>query len=482
MMPHLSTLRQPPERSVAADRPETMTSWLTGVCTPVTEEVDVADLPVEGALPRMLEGDYLRNGANPRYLPQGRYLYPFDGDGMVHRVRFEGGRVSYRNRFVRTPGLVAELSAGRTLWPGVIADTPAPGPALVGPALAHRAKDRPNMNVIHHAGRLLALGESTHPFLLTPELETIGRETFGGLLVNRMSSHPKIDPHTGELVLFGQRTEPPYLSWSILDRDGFVRRTATPIPGLPGPTVIHDVGLTKHYLVFIISPLQIDGDDAGGPGRRFRWEPAAGTLVGLVPRDGSTPLWSRCDAFWVWHIVNAYEADDGDVIVDYPRWEAPDASTDPTRSGVLARMRINPLTERVSEEILTPDGLELPRIDDRQLTGEHRVIGGTIRTGRERLPPGSGDRLGWFDCGTRSLVTWNAARLLVGEQCFVPGPASVDRKTGWWVALATDSVDRSSRLLVIPADNPGGGPIASVLLPKPVPAGMHGSWVSKASA
>ncbi len=50
-------------------------------------EVDVADLKVEGELPPELDGDYIRNGPNPRFPPLGGYLYPLDGDGMLHRVR-----------------------------------------------------------------------------------------------------------------------------------------------------------------------------------------------------------------------------------------------------------------------------------------------------------------------------------------------------------------------------------------------------------
>ena len=66
--------------------------------------VRVRDLVVEGQLPRDLNGTYYRNGPNPAYEPPGRYHW-FDGDGMIHSLRFEDGRASYHNRWVASAGL-----------------------------------------------------------------------------------------------------------------------------------------------------------------------------------------------------------------------------------------------------------------------------------------------------------------------------------------------------------------------------------------
>lgn len=73
---------------------------------------------VEGAIPEDLDGLYARNTENPLHAPISAY-HPFDGDGMVHAIRFRGGTASYRNRFVRTEGLLAEQEAGESLWAGL---------------------------------------------------------------------------------------------------------------------------------------------------------------------------------------------------------------------------------------------------------------------------------------------------------------------------------------------------------------------------
>ena len=82
----------------------------------------------------------------------GRY-HPFDGDGMVHAIRFADGRASYRNRFVRTQGLAAELEAGAPLWAGII-EPPAKS-QRDGWGARGRMKDASSTDVVVHDGRAL---------------------------------------------------------------------------------------------------------------------------------------------------------------------------------------------------------------------------------------------------------------------------------------------------------------------------------------
>ena len=82
---------------------ETKTStdwWMQGNYAPITDEVTFDALPVVGAIPVELQGSYLRNGFNP---PGAVPFHWFFGAGMVHGFDIADGRVSYRNRYVRTP-------------------------------------------------------------------------------------------------------------------------------------------------------------------------------------------------------------------------------------------------------------------------------------------------------------------------------------------------------------------------------------------
>ena len=86
--------------------------YLEGTFAPIDHEISAELLDVvHGAIPRDLRGAYVRNGPNPQFAPEGRYHW-FDGDGMLHAVRFEDGRAFYTNRYVRTQGFEAERAAG----------------------------------------------------------------------------------------------------------------------------------------------------------------------------------------------------------------------------------------------------------------------------------------------------------------------------------------------------------------------------------
>lgn len=73
----------------------------------------------------------------------------------------------------------------------------------MGPELAGTSRELPDINIVRHGGRLLAMAETTLPFRLDPaDLSTLGRENCDGAMGVGSTAHPKIDPVTGEMVLF----------------------------------------------------------------------------------------------------------------------------------------------------------------------------------------------------------------------------------------------------------------------------------------
>jgi carotenoid cleavage dioxygenase len=127
--------------------------YRTGAWRPNLVEYDADDLDVlEGTIPQDLAGTYLRNTENPLLPSIGRY-HPFDGDGMLHAIRFGGGTASYRNRMIQTAGLAAELEAGQPLWAGIIeaqAKSTRDGWGARG-----KMKDASSTDVVVHAGTAL---------------------------------------------------------------------------------------------------------------------------------------------------------------------------------------------------------------------------------------------------------------------------------------------------------------------------------------
>ena len=91
---------------------------LNGNNAPIHQEDVFEDLKVIGEVPKDLNGLYVRNGPNAFYPPNWRY-HAYDGDGMLHAVRFDHGRVSYRHRWTQTQALQEERAAGHALWKGL---------------------------------------------------------------------------------------------------------------------------------------------------------------------------------------------------------------------------------------------------------------------------------------------------------------------------------------------------------------------------
>ena len=94
--------------------------YLQGNYAPIDEErdFDESQLRVEGEIPKNLQGAFMRDGANVAYQPN-HYVYPLDGDGMVHSVYFRDGHVSYKNRWVETSHLKTEREFDRTIYGSV---------------------------------------------------------------------------------------------------------------------------------------------------------------------------------------------------------------------------------------------------------------------------------------------------------------------------------------------------------------------------
>lgn len=460
----------------------TRVAHLSGRFAPVTDEVDAADLEVRGELPAELDGVFLRNGPNPRFSPIGSYLYPIDGDGMLHGVWISGGRARYRNRFVRTPAVLAEERAGRALWGG-IESLITPQEPDVPAGLAGTFRDLPDINVVRHAGRLLALAESGCPFGMTPELGTRGRETFDGALPAGITAHPKIDPVTGEMMAFCYGLEPPFLTWSVIAPTGEVIKGPIPVAGVDEPTMIHDMAITTRYLVLVLAPVFFDIESAMSGGSLLSWRPDRGVRVALIPRDGGQVRWASDDAFWLWHTVNAYDtARDGDVVLDYVQWSRfslGGAGGEGPNTSSLVRAVIDPTTGTMRRTELDDARIELPRVDDRLIGHRHHRLAAAADSGADDLLPGEYDAIRWYDSGDGSATSllWPAGDLSVGEPVFAPSPGAPAGRGGYWLTYATDRTDASSWLLVIPAEDPRSGPVARVRIPVRVPLGLHGNWL-----
>ncbi|MEU6849368.1 carotenoid oxygenase family protein [Actinacidiphila alni] len=434
---------------------------MAGNYAPVTDELTAYDLPVTGAIPPGLTGWYLRNGPNPRDAASPHWFF---GDGMVHGVRLENGRAtSYRNRWVRT----STFTDGARIYDER-------GAADFTASVA-------NTHVVRHAGRTLALVESSYPYELDHrpghEWETVGPYDFGGRLTTPMTAHPKTCPTTGELHFFGYGgLRPPYLTYHRADAAGEL--TVSRPVDVPAHTMTHDFHLTAGHVVFMDLPVVFDLATAMRPGAGlpYAWDPGYGARLGVLRRDDpyGDVRWLDIDPCYVFHALNAYDAGPDRIVLYVARYPHHASPALPAVPATLWRWTLDLAAGTVTEEQVDDRPCEFPRADDR-LAGLDARYGHVTTAGSPGSPrPGAVTR---YDLrgGTADSHTFAAGRT-PGEAAFAPAD---DRPggPGWLLTFVHDAATDTSDLVVLDADRLAAPPIATVHLPRRVPFGFHGNWL-----
>lgn len=451
-----------PSPVVTADNP-----YLAGNFGPVQEEVTAFDLPVTGQLPTDLSGRLLRIGPNP-VLPSDPATYHwFTGTGMLHGVRIRDGRAEwYRNRFVRGDEVVAARG----------------GPPVPGP---RRGRDfTPNTNVLSIAGRTHATVEAgALPVLLSYELETQARSDLDGTLGDAFTAHPHTDPDTGEMHAVTYYWEREQVQYQVIGTDGRVRKVVD--IAVPGRPMVHDMALTARYAVVLDLPVTFSLDAAmTGASLPYRWDPAYGARVGLLPREGvaSDIVWCELPGpSYVYHVVNAHDAGRA-VVLDVIRHSSTfdqDMLGPSDAVPELYRWTVDPTTRRVSEQLLDARGQEFPRHDERLTGRPHRyaytVASEGLRNGFTGLLKHDLER------GTAQVVDYGAGRMTM-EAVFVPRVDDAAEDDGWLMSYVYDATTDRSDVVIRHAQDLAGPPTATVHLPARVPFGFHGNWLPDAGA
>jgi len=456
--------------------------YLAGVYAAVHEERADDDLEVIGEIPDDIDGVYVRNGPNPRYTPPGRYHW-FDGDGMIHAVRFRGGRASYRNRWVRTRAFAEESSANDALFTGVM-ESPAANPPL---GLQLPLKDSANTDLVVFRQRLLALWYlAGEPYAVDPlTLETLGVDNFEGSRTCQVSAHAKVDEHTGELLFFDYGPRPPYMRYGVVGLDGTVTHLVD--IDLPGARMPHDMAATEHYSILMDLPLVADPGAARQGRHKIVFDSQLPARFGVIPRHGRGDeiRWFETDPCYVYHSVNAWEEGD-DIVLDLSRVTKPAPRGDAV--GPLARMlsylrldahlyryRFNLRTGTTTEGYLDDDNTEFPTMNATML-GRPTRFAYTMHISPE--PTLLFDGIVKYDTtGGATDRRWFGAGRWGSEAPFAPRPSATAEDDGYLVSFVHDENSGRSEVEILDATDLAAGPIGRVLLPGRVPIGFHATWM-----
>ena len=465
----------------------TLAEMFASILRPNPNEADYAITRIEGEIPRELNGTLYRNGPCQKILPDAGpgALHFFDGDALVHAIRFEDGTAHHLSRYARTESFERCEKTGR--YRGGI-NIKASHPEDEGPNSA------PNTNIVFHAGRLLAMVEVAPPFELNPEtLAPRGTWDYDGKMLGMSTTaHPKIDGRTGQMLIHGYQPLEPYVQLYVVEPDGSV--SLAEAIDAPWPSMMHDFAITENYVIFPLGSIYFDLEpmmDGRGFGEAVQGRHDLNMKFGVRRREpGSPTKWIDAPSVgFMFHPGNAYEKD-GRIWMDACTYENPtglleDLAT--ARSGAVRGeggfaahpylYEIDPEAGTCKETKLSDHTAEFPRLDDRLVGYENRWgYAGTAA-------PASGAeayfrRITKYDRVSGSSVhRETVAGQWVGEPIFVPRAVDAAEDDGFILNLVYDAHRDRAAVDILDARAIDRDPLARLWLEERIPLGFHGNWL-----
>ncbi|KAG5541574.1 hypothetical protein RHGRI_021419 [Rhododendron griersonianum] len=461
--------------------------------------------------PECLDGEFVRVGPNPKFAPVAGYHW-FDGDGMIHGLRIKEGKATYVSRYVKTSRLKQEEFFGGSKFMK-IGDLKGLFGLLMVNMQMLRAKLKVldvsygygtgNTALVYHHGKLLALSEADKPYVVKVledgDLQTLGMLDYDKRLAHSFTAHPKVDPFTGEMFTFGYSHAPPYITYRVISKDGFMQ---DPVPiTIPEPIMMHDFAITENYAIIMDLPLYFRPKEMVKDKKLiFTFDSTKKARFGVLPRYAKDELlikWFDLPNCFIFHNANAWEEGD-EVVLITCRLQNPDL--DMVSGSVkeklenftneLYEMRFNMKTGLASQKKLSASAVDFPRVNESYTGRKQRFVYGTMLdsiakvTGiikfdlhaepdseKTKLEVG-GNVQGIFDLGPGRFGS---------EAIFVPREPGItsEEDDGYLIFFVHDEASGKSAVNVIDAKTMSADPVAVVELPHRVPYGFHAFFVTE---
>lgn len=446
--------------------------FLDGPFAPARTESFFEHLRVEGTIPPELDGALMRAGPNPISSFNPKVQHWFAGDGLVHALRIKDGQALwYRSRFAGTNDVNKMLN--RPILPGE----------------RRGASEVVNTNIVALAGKLWTTVEAgAYPIQLDADLNSVRHQLIETDEDLPFSGHPHVDPDTGEIhaVCYDALVHN-YLFYIHLNQDGTLKHSIK-VPVKHGP-MVHDCAITKTKAIILdlsvtfSLPTVIEGGLFP-----FKWNPNHPSRIGLLPFGGeaSDIQWFSIDQCFIFHTLNAYDLDNGDVVMDAVVFEKALVNDiqGPTESQVvkLERFIFEKATGKTTRRVLSDIPQEFPRIDER-LSGRPHRYGYSVTVGNDATPNDVvSNNILVHDLQTGEVQKRNCGdNFITGEVVFVPRHKDAAENEGWLMSYH-HAIDCSpSKVVIFDAQNILGDPVATIYLPVRVPVGFHCNWIPASS-
>lgn len=459
------------------------TPWLLAFRS-ATSDAFRAEAKLDGQIPEGLHGTLYRNGPARHEIGEFRYEHWFDGDGMIQAWRIGSDGVYHAARMIATRKYLAELDAGRALYPSFA--TVPPNPRAVTSADAVNVA---NISVLPHHGKLYALWEAGSPWAINPtDLTTEGLHSFSketeGL---PFSAHPRVEPD-GTLWNFGYVSSAKKLVFWHITAAGKLAKVGLVDCDPIAP--IHDFVVTSRHLVMLIPPFQFEPQGPGAFLDQHQWRPDQPTRVLVVDKnDFSRHRFFELPAQWVFHYGNAWEDEAGVIRFDAARAPDPLAMIDslryvmrgevrPDTDAIHHSYRIDLRSGTISEAPLLGSGIasEFPTIDPRVSGRRYSRLVMLTRSGPAEHA--MLNEVSSFNLDRDALDTFRYPDGVIPEEhLYVPQNELAPEQGGWVLGTGINYADQRTELRVFDADCLADGPLATASLPYALPMGLHAKFV-----
>ena len=466
----------------------------------LSKEIAIDQLPIRGTIPDWLEGTLVRNGPAEFQIGKRPFNTWLDGMAMLHKFAFKDGVVSYANKYIESNTYkknhkhntieVGEFATDpcRTLFQRVY--------AFFNPQFT----DNTSVNIGNIADKYIAMTETSIPIEFDIDtLKTLGHLDYSGEVSGKITTaHPHYDFDRGETYnytthMVGIRSH--YKIFRI--PDGSSERILLSSLPVWEPSYMHSFAMTENYIILAEFPLVVYSLVLLGGITlldkpfitNYSWKPESGTRFQVVRKsDGKLMATRKCEAFFAFHHINAFEVteDDGEVkiVLDLAAFDSSSvinelyldelrqADPNPITPGQFRRYTLSLEHETVEKRVITHQNIELPRINYRHYNARpyNYAYGISVTEGE-----GWFNQLAKIEIADEKDFVWSEPHCYPGEPVFIPRPDATAEDDGLILSVVLNAQDKTSFLLILDAQT--FKEVGRATVPLSIPFGFHGQYL-----
>jgi all-trans-8'-apo-beta-carotenal 15,15'-oxygenase len=474
---------------------------------------------IEGEIPKELVGTLFRNGPGLLEIYGKKLNQFFDGDGLVYTVSFPGdGQVKLRHNFVGTKGFTEEQAAQKMIYKGAFAIGNPKGDSFYNP-FDFDVKNVANTGVVNWGGETYALWEGGKPHKMKADnLATVGEveEVLGTKLrVPQMAAHYRIwegeteaDKRLIGFSIESQASFPQNVNRAAFyEWDSQGKAAAVNNFDVPNATFgfFHDCLVTENWYFLFQNPTSLNPQKLlteymfakCALAETICMVDGKNAILHCLPRTekarkiGQKAIELKPQFFF--HHVNAFERENGEVVLDSLPWVFMDFSMnlDSVNPAFFnggsrveyTRFVVDPVRERCTQTVLNNRVGEFPTMNNKFVGREytHAYSAGTVVKDDVKWGPNQCLVKHTSEPGNESPVKeqvwYYGERCFVQEPIFAPRPGGTAEDDGWVLQVVNNAGAETSKLHIFDAKDISKGPIASVLFEgEHLPPGLHGMW------